>query len=480
MKVAVIGAGPAGMTAAYQLSKALREGISVLEVYEKSDRVGGLSRSLDLWDQRVDLGPHRFFSHDPAINSLWLEVVRGEFGIVDRQTRIYYKKRFFDYPIKAFNALKGLGIFEAARCVLSYMSERLFPTKDTSTFEGWVTSRFGKRLYTIFFKTYSEKLWGIPCTELDSDFASQRIKKLSLFEAIKNALWSGKGNTHATLVDQFAYPNRGTGSVYESMKVQVESRGGRIYLETGVQQVLTREGKAYALVLEDGAEKQYDHIISTMPLSLLLERLPEIPADILSLARKLTFRNTILVYLKINRNNLFPDQWLYIHDPSIEVGRVTNFRNWLPTVYGNSASSILCLEYWCYFNDPLWKLDPDRLIEKAGREIVQTGLVREGEVADGSVVHLPRCYPVYFRGYREVMEPVEQYLNTIGGLHPIGRYGAYKYNNHDHSILMGMRVAENILDGTTHNLWSINTDYETYQESSVITETGLVTYPSSD
>jgi protoporphyrinogen oxidase len=480
MRIAVIGAGPAGMTAAYQISKGLGDRISVLEVYEKSDRVGGLSRSLDLWDQHVDLGPHRFFSHDPHINTLWLEVVQGEFGIVDRQTRIYYKKRFFDYPIKAFNALKGLGIFEAVRCLLSYMVERISPTRDTSTFEGWVTSRFGKRLYTIFFKTYSEKLWGIPCTELDSDFAAQRIKKLSLFEAIKNALWAGKGNKHATLVDQFAYPNRGTGSVYESMRLRVESRGGKVYLDTGVQKVLTRKGKAVALELENGEQRSYDHIISTMPLSLLLERLPEIPDHILEQAKKLTFRNTILVYLKINRTDLFPDQWLYIHDPSIEVGRVTNFRNWLPTVYGDSPSSILCLEYWCYFHDPLWKMAHDELIEKASNEIVQTGLVNAGEVASGSVVHLPRCYPVYFRGYREVMEPVEQYLNTVGGLHPIGRYGAYKYNNQDHSILMGMRVAENILEGTTHDLWSINTDYETYQESSVITETGLVTYPSSD
>jgi len=480
MKVAVIGAGPAGMTAAYQISKSVGERITLLEVYEKSDRVGGLSRSLDLWDQRVDLGPHRFFSHDPDINSLWLEVVQGHYGIVDRQTRIYYKKRFFDYPIKAFNALKGLGVFEAARCVLSYMMEKFLPTRDTTTFEGWVTSRFGKRLYTIFFKTYSEKLWGIPCTELDSDFAAQRIKKLSLFEAIKNALVKGKGNKHATLVDQFAYPERGTGSVYESMKYQVESRGGKVYLDTGVKKVLAGNGMAYALELENGEQKEYDHIISTMPLSLLLERLPGIPATILELAEKLTFRNTILVYLRVDRTDLFTDQWLYIHDPTIEVGRVTNFRNWLPSIYGDSESSILCLEYWCYFHDPLWKLEPEQLIEKAGEEIVKTGLVREGEVKDGSVVHLPRCYPVYFKGYREVMEPVEQYLDSIEGLHPIGRYGSYKYNNQDHSILMGMRAAENILDGTSHNLWEINTDYETYQESSVITATGLATYATPE
>jgi protoporphyrinogen oxidase len=358
--------------------------------------------------------------------------------------------------------------------------ERIFPTKDTSTFEGWVTSRFGKRLYSIFFRTYTEKLWGIPCTELDSDFAAQRIKKLSLFEAIKNALMNGKGNTHATLVEQFAYPNRGTGSVYESMRRQVESRGGNVFTETGVERVLTRRGKAYALVLESGEVKEYDQIISTMPLSLLLERLPEIPRTVMEQAKKLTFRNTILVYLRVDRTSLFPDQWLYIHDPSIEVGRVTNFRNWLPSVYGESASSILCLEYWCYFDDPLWNLEADQLIERAGDEIVKTGLVREGEVAEGYVVRLPRCYPVYFKGYREVMKPLEKYLTSVEGLHAIGRYGAYKYNNQDHSILMGMRVAENILEGADHDLWAINTDYETYQESSVITETGLVTFHSSD
>jgi protoporphyrinogen oxidase len=210
-----------------------------------------------------------------------------------------------------------------------------------------------------------------------------------------------------------------------------------------------------------------------MPISILLERLPEVPAVIVEQAKKLTFRNTILVYLRVDRPDLFADQWLYVHDPSVEVGRVTNFRNWLPSVYGDSSSSILCLEYWCYFDDPLWSQEDDHLIETASNEIVRTGLVDEGEVKAGHVVRLPRCYPVYFKGYREVMKPVESYLNTVEGLHVIGRYGSYKYNNQDHSILMGLRVAENILDGTQHDLWAINTDYEVYQESSVITKTGL-------
>jgi len=473
MRVAVIGGGPAGMTAAYEISKQLGTKVRTLDLYEKSDRVGGLSKSIDLWEQRVDLGPHRFFSHDKDINALWLEVVGQNYDLVNRQTRIYYKKRFFDYPIKAFNALSGLGIFEAARCLFSYLLERIHPTRDTSTFDGWVTSRFGKRLYTIFFKTYSEKLWGIPCTDLDSDFAAQRIKKLSLFEAIKNALFSGKGNKHATLVDQFAYPTHGTGAVYESMQSQLEARGGKVHVNTGVEKVITSGGKARSIQLEKGEVIEYDHIISTMPISLLVERLPEVPRPVLELSKKLTFRNTILVYLRVDRTDLFSDQWLYVHEPSVEVGRVTNFRNWLPSIYGDSDSSILCLEYWCYFEDPIWKKDQEELVNSAREEIERTGLVRENEVKEGHVVRLPRCYPVYFSGYGKVLKPVEEFLSSVEGLHVIGRYGAYKYNNQDHSILMGMRVSENILEGTAHNLWEINTDYEVYQEASVITKTGL-------
>jgi protoporphyrinogen oxidase len=474
MKVAVIGAGPAGMTAAYELSRQLGEKIFMLDVYEKGDSVGGLARSIDLWGQRVDLGPHRFFSQDRKINELWLEVVRDRYRIVNRQTRIYYNRRFFDYPIRASNALKGLGLFQAARCVFSYVVERIFPTRDLSTFEGWVTSRFGKRLYRIFFKTYSEKLWGIPCTSLDSDFASQRIRKLSLFEAIMNAFRRGEGNRHATLVEQFAYPTGGTGSVYEAMKAAVETRGGRVFMNTGIESVLTGHGQVRAVRLENGEVREYDEVVSSMPLTLLVERLPGVPGRILELKRKLAFRNTILVYLKVEEPDLFPDQWLYVHDPSVEVGRVTNFRNWIPDLYGASDASILCLEYWCYDDDEKWNMDEEELIRTAQKEMARTGLVPEGRVTEGKVVRLPLCYPVYFKGYREVLQPVEQYLSAIRGLHAIGRYGAYKYNNQDHSILMGMRVAENILQGAGHDLWTINTDYEVYQESAVITKTGLL------
>ncbi len=475
MKVAVIGAGPAGITAAYELSKSIPDGlIKTLDVFEVSPQVGGMAKSIDLWEQRVDLGPHRFFSHDPRINSLWLEVTGDDYDIVNRQTRIFYKNSFFDYPLKPANALSGLGFFESARCMLSYFRQKIFPVKDEGTFESWVTQRFGKRLYQIFFKTYSEKLWGISCKDLDSDFASQRIKKLSLFEAVKNAILSGKNNRHKTLVDQFAYPVKGTGSVYEKMAEKIKEKGGKIHLRKGVEKVITSGHKITGLELNNGEYIKYDHIISTMPVSLLVSRLPETPWNIKEAANSLKFRNTILVYLEINKTDLFPDQWLYIHSDDLQMGRITNFRNWVPELYGNKKTSILCLEYWCNFEDPMWEKEDDILIKQASEEIVKSGITSESDILTGKIIKLPRCYPVYFKGYKKQLRPVEKYLDTIQNLQAIGRYGAYKYNNQDHSILMGILAAENVVKNKDHNLWQINTDYESYQESSIITKTGLV------
>lgn len=475
MKIAIIGAGPAGMTAAYKLSKAVKDGkISRLDVYESSEQVGGMAKSISLWDQVVDLGPHRFFSHDKKVNEFWLEVAGNDYKMVMRKTRIYYKKSFFDYPLKAGNALKSLGLFEASRCMLSYFKQKVWPTRDTGTFESWVTRRFGKRLFQIFFKTYSEKLWGIKCTELDSDFAAQRIKRLSLYEAVKNALFKNKGTRHKTLVDQFAYPTGGTGSLYEKMADSVRKNGGNILLNTAVEKVLNRGGKAYALELASGKVIEYDHIISTMPISLLVTRLPEIPEEIKEKALSLKFRNTILVYLKVAGADGFSDQWLYIHSSELRMGRMTNFRNWIPELYGDQKDSILCLEYWSNFEDPEWTKDDEWYIELAKKELAFTGLAKKEDIKEGKVVRIPRSYPVYFNRYKEVLEPVQEHLDSIENLHVIGRYGAYKYNNQDHSIFMGLLAAENILNGTSHDLWEINTDYDTYQEASVINETGLV------
>jgi protoporphyrinogen oxidase len=475
MKIAVIGAGSAGLTAAYQISKEIPSGkVTTLDVYETGSQVGGLAKSIRLWNQKMDMGPHRFFSNDRSVNSLWLEVVGKDYKMVNRITRIYYKRRFFSYPIKLGNALINLGFFEAVRCMFSYLKEKVFPTKDTGTFESWVTQRFGKRLYQIFFKTYSEKLWGIKCTELDSDFASQRIKRLSLFEAVKNALLGGKGNVHKTLVDQFAYPTGGTGQVYEKMATAIQRNGGNTFLNTSIYKVIASSGKVTGIQLENGESRPYDHVISTMPLSLMVDRLPEVPDKIKHLAMSLKYRNTILVYLKVNHPALFPDQWLYIHSSEISMGRMTNFRNWISELYGKEKDSILCLEYWCNLDEPLWQLDDKELIDIAKKEVHSTGLLHDADITDGHIIRIPRSYPVYFRNYKEILKPIQEYLDTIKNLHVIGRYGSYKYNNQDHSIFMGLLAAENVLYNKNNDLWAINTDYDTYQESSVIRETGLV------
>ncbi len=467
--MAVIGAGPAGVTAAYKLAA----GGAKVDLYEASGSVGGMAKTIELWNQKVDIGPHRFFSNDTRVNKVWLEVAGKDYRMVNRLTRIYYKKRFFFYPVKMFNALKNLGLFSACLAVLSFAKEKMFPTKDNNTFESWVTRRFGKRLYEIFFRDYTEKLWGIKCTELDSDFAAQRIKKLSLWEAIKNAVFKDKSKKHKTLVDVFAYPIGGSGVIYERMAQYVKAHNGALTLNCPIEKVHTKDGTAFAVELGNGEIRNYDFIISSMPLTLLVTRLPGVPQHILDHCKNLKFRNTIIVYLNIDHENLFPDNWIYVNSGELKTGRITNFRNWVPELYGNEKSSILAMEYWCYDYDEIWKEKNESLVNLAKEEIQRTGLLQNAKILAGEVYRIPKCYPVYATGYKKHLEEVENYLKTVKNLIPIGRYGAFKYNNQDHSILMGLLAAENVLQNASHNLWEINTDYESYQETSLITETGL-------
>jgi len=470
-KVAVVGAGPAGLTAAYQLA---RKGVKVT-IFEASETVGGMAKTISLWGQLVDLGPHRFFSSDPRVNSMWLDVIGKDYSMVSRLTRIYYRKTFFDYPLKAFNALKGLGMMESVHCIFSYLKAKIFPSKNESSFETWVSNRFGKRLFSIFFKSYSEKLWGISCKDLDADFAAQRIKKLSLFEAIKFAVLGAGGSKHKTLVDEFAYPHLGAGAVYEQMAQKIRDFGGEIFLSTPVFSVHPTSTSASLprLKLEDDTEHVFDHIISSMPITTLVNRMGA-PDDICDHAKELRFRNTILIFLQIDGDNPFPDQWIYVHSPDLTTGRITNFRNWVPSINKGLPDTILCLEYWCYDEDVVWNKDEQSLISLATNEAYRTSLIPAGSVKAGKVVRVPKCYPVYSTGYREHLEPVETFLSQQQNLSVIGRYGAFKYNNQDHSILMGLLAAENISEGKNNDLWTINTDYE-YQESSKITSTGLST-----
>lgn len=459
-KIAVIGAGPAGLTAAYLLSE---KGFSV-DVFEASDQVGGLAKSFTLWNQTVDLGPHRFFTKNKMVDDLWLSMAKDDYKNVKRLTRIYYKQKFFYYPLKPFNALLTLGPVEAFRCLWSYLISKFKSQKLPRSFEDWVTLRFGRRLFKIFFKSYSEKLWGIPTSDLDADFAAQRIRKLSLSQAILNA-FSKSELDHKTLADTFKYPTGGAGLIYQRMKAGIESNGSKIFLNKSVKKVILNDIHATGLELEDGEIKNYDHIISTMPLSHLVTRMDNIPEEIKRAASSLKFRNTILVYLLIDSKNLFPDQWLYVHSPELKTGRITNFRNWVSELYKKEENTILAMEYWCYSNDAIWNDTDENIIELAKKEISATGLLKNAHILEGKVIKINKCYPVYESDYKKKLDPVEKFLDTINNLTVIGRYGAFKYNNQDHSIYMGILAAKNISENARYNLWSVNTDYEEYQEA---------------
>jgi len=471
-RVAVIGAGPAGATAAYLLAK---RGVAV-DLYEASPHVGGMSRSIELWGQTIDIGAHRFFSSDPRVNKLWLEVVGKDYEMVNRLSRIMYQNKFYDYPIKASNALKNLGIWESILCVGSYAWQRVKPGGKElgTTFESWVEARFGKRLAHHFFKTYAEKLWGIPTSELDAEFAAQRIKKLSLWEAMKGALFGGGGDKHKTLVDQFAYPTKGTGMVYERMKDSIIKNGGKVHLKTPIQELTTSGKTVTGVKLVSGEVHKYDEVISSMPLTLLVSRLKNLPPKVEKATKSLRFRNTLIVYLQLEGGEIFPDNWIYLHSANLKMGRITNFRNWVPGILNGRSETILALEYWCFDEDDFWHWEDDQYIELAKKELVSTGLVKKEQILDGKVMRVPRCYPVYSHGYRKPLKVIENFLRQYKHLQVIGRYGSFKYNNQDHSILMGQFAVENILDDGKHDLWNVNSDDE-YQESSIITETGLVT-----
>ncbi len=461
MKVVIIGAGPAGLSCAYEL---LKYGVEV-DIYEASDQVGGMACSFDLWGQRVDLGPHRFFSKEEHVNRFFHEVLEEDHTKVKRLTRIHYNNRFFKYPLKIPNVLTNLSLLTVARVVWDYSKQRFNPIKNPSTFEEWVTNRFGKTLFETFFKNYSEKLWGIPCSQIDADWAAQRIKTLSLMGAIVNAVMDGRRNRHKSLVDEFLYPTNGTGQLYEMCAEKVLEKGGRIHYGKTVSKVIVDDlNTVQGIELQGGTLVTSDHVVSTMPLTKLTEGFSDIPVSVKNASSKLYFRNTILVYLEIEGENLFKDNWIYVHSPKLKHGRITNFRNWSPNLCRDKRTTILCMEFWAFDKDKLWQINESELIDMAEKEIRSLSLFSaETQILQTQVVKIPRCYPVYETGYQEHLKIIENFLDTISNLTPIGRYGAFKYNNQDHSILMGILAAEKIGLKKDIDLWKINTDTE-YQE----------------
>jgi len=480
----VIGAGPAGLTAAYQLVKRA----APVTVLEGDSMVGGISRTAVRDGWRFDIGGHRFFTKVPEVEALWHEILPdGEFLSRPRMSRILYQGKLYDYPLKATNALRNLGLVEAVKCVASYAWARVRPPKDESDYESWLVARFGWRLYRTFFKTYTEKLWGVPVSDMPSDWAAQRVKTLSLSNAVWNALVPRRGQTEiTTLIDEFQYPKYGPGMMWEAAAEQIVAGGGTLVLETKVTAIHREPGLGATAVTgtvtggygagagapdasrtDIGASHTYacDEVISTMALSSLVRVMdPPAPPHVREAAASLRYRDFLTVALVVPESASFPDNWIYIHAPEVKVGRIQNFGSWSPYLVKDGCTC-LGLEYFVFEGDGTWSLPDDELVELATKELASLGLVATHQVERGFVVRMPKGYPYYDKHYAGHVDTIRRWLeDDVPNVHPVGRNGMHRYNNADHSMLTAMLTVENILDGAGHDVWQVNVE-EDYHEA---------------
>jgi protoporphyrinogen oxidase len=464
----IMGAGPAGLTAAFELT---RTDVPVDVLEADPTTVGGISRTASYKGYRFDIGGHRFFTKADEVTTIWHQILDPEHWLtVPRMSRIYYNGKFFNYPLRAFDALSKLGIVTSVICVLSYLWRKVFPRSDERSFEDWIINNFGDRLYQIFFKTYTEKVWGMDCKDISADWAAQRIKGLSLTEAIKNAFQrpSADGEVIKTLIEEFEYPKYGPGMMWEHATEKVRATGSEVHMGNRVSKIRHDDGRVTEVVATtaDG-EQTYSgtDYISTLPIRQLAHMFePAPPTEVLRAADSLRYRDFLTVVLVVDREDLFPDNWIYIHDPSVKLGRVQNFKNWSPYMVPDTKQTCLGLEYFATEGDELWTMSESELVELGRREISQIGLADAREIVDGTIVRMKKAYPVYDDEYKENVATVWGWIrDNMSNLQLVGRNGMHKYNNQDHSMMAAQLAARNIL-GEKWDPWNVNTDAEYHEE----------------
>ncbi len=467
----IAGGGPAGLTAAYELTRNAHNCV-VLEA--DPHLVGGISRTDQYKGYRFDIGGHRFFSKSEEVNRIWRDILGDEFITRTRLSRIYYNRKFFHYPLKPANALWNLGPLRSAMVLASYLKARLRPIRPERSFEDWVVNRFGRMLFEIFFKTYTEKVWGMPTSEITADWAAQRIKGLNLVSAVWNALWparkaAGKGEVIKTLITSFQYPRLGPGQMWEAARERVSTSGGAVHHDRRVERI-EHDGTAVTAFVArsaDGRLTRYEgtHFLSTLPIRHLIRALsPAAPSEVQRAAEALRYRDFLSVVLIVDQPETFPDTWIYVHEPDVRLGRVQNFKNWSPDLVPDPSKSSLGLEYFCFEGDDLWSMSDAELVALGRREIDAIGLVPASKVVDGCVVRMPKAYPVYDDAYLGHLAVIRDWLRNLTNLELAGRNGMHKYNNQDHSMMTALLAARNILGLGNFDTWKVNTDAEYHED----------------